>query len=389
MARGRAANGSGMQPRQRKDGLWEARFTVGIDPVSGKMIRKSVYGKTSQEVAEKLRAATASIDAGTYFEPQTMPLSVWLEIWLSEYCGAIKPGTLKAYSDNVRNHIRPRLGTVKLCELQPHTVQMFINGLQRGAKPLSAKTVRNIHGTLCKALSEAVRVRYIASNPASGCILPKVRHGDISPLEVEEIRLFTEAIKGNPSEDVFFVALNTGMRISEILGLRWSRVDFRKGTITVDAQLLFKMRAGTERTLGPTKNGTARTFKPAPVVMERLRDVQRRQKEMQLQAGPVWCNDLGLVFTNEIGQEIPHTTVEHRFHKLMQAIGLDGHRFHDLRHTFATEAIRAGVDVKTVSEMLGHASVAFTLDVYAGVTSAMMDDASSRLQALIMNRDGR
>ena len=388
MARGRAANGSGMQPRKRKDGTWEARFTVGADPTTGKTIRKSVYGKTAQEVAEKLRAATASIDAGTYLEPKTMPLSAWLEIWLNEYCGGIKPGTLKTYGDNVKNHIFPGLGAVRLCDLQPHTVQTFVNGLQRGRKPLSPKTVRNIHGTLCKALSEAARVRYIASNPAAGCILPKLQRGDISPFEVDEIRQFSNAIHGNPSEDIFFVALNTGMRLSEILGLRWSRVDFKKGTIKVDAQMLFKMGAQGERKLGPTKNGSARTFKSAPVVMERLRDVQRRQMEMQLHAGPVWCNPLDLVFTNAIGQEIPHTTVEHRFRQVMKAIGIEGHRFHDLRHTFATEAIRAGVDVKTVSEMLGHASVAFTLDIYAGVTSAMMEDASSRLQALITTRDG-
>ena len=247
---------------------------------------------------------------------------------------------------------------------------------------MAAKTIRNIHGTLCKALSEAVRVRYIASNPASRCILPKIQKGDIAPLEVDEIRRFMDAIKGNPSEDVFFVAINTGMRLSEILGLRWSRVDFKKGTIRVDAQMLIKRGKDTGRALGSPKNGLARTFKPASGVIDHLRDMQRRQKEMQLAAGPYWNNDLDLVFTDGLGQEIPHSTIEHRFARVMNSIGVSGHRFHDLRHTFATEAIRAGVDVKTVSEMLGHASVAFTLDVYAGVTSAMQDEAARRLQAL-------
>ena len=385
MARGRAANGSGMQPRQRKDGTWEARFTAGVDPVSGKTIRRSVYGKTSQEVAEKLRAATASIDAGTYLEPQTMPLSAWLDIWLAEYCGAIKAGTLKAYSDNVKNHIKPRLGAVRLCELQPHAVQMFVNGLQRGDKPLSAKTVRNIHGTLSRALSEAVRVRYIASNPAADCRLPKVGKGDIMPLEAEEITMFEDAIRGNPSEPVFFVALNTGMRLSEILGLRWSRVDFKKNTIRVDAQMLVA-RGGSVRTLGDTKNSLPRTFKVARGVMDCLRSVQRQQKEWKLQAGEVWQNDLDLVFTNEIGEGIPHNTIENRFRAIMRDLGITGHRFHDLRHTFATEALRAGINPKTISETLGHASVAFTLDVYAGVTAAMQDDAANRIQAAIESR---
>ena len=247
--------------------------------------------------------------------------------------------------------------------------------------------MKNVHGTLCKALSEAVRVRYIASNPANGCILPKVRRDDIAPLEAEEVTAFSEAIKGNPSEAVFFVALNTGMRLSEILGLRWSRVDFKNGMIKVDAQMLVKRGKDAERTLGTPKNGKPRTFKAAPVVLDCLKAVQRKQKEWRLQAGEAWNNALDLVFTNEAGQEIPHATIEHRFTRIMDSIGLEGHRFHDLRHTFATEAIRAGVDVKTVSEMLGHSSVAFTLDVYAGVTSAMQDEAANRLQALFTSRN--
>lgn len=384
MARGRAANGSGMQPRQRKDGLWEVRYCAGTDPGTGKPIRKSLYGKTSAEVAEKLRAVTASVDARTYLEPQRMPLGDWLEIWLNEYCGAIKAGTLKAYADNVKNHIKPALGAVRLCELQPHGVQRFVNGLQR--KALSPKSIKNIHGVLCKALSEAVRIKYLASNPASGCILPKVIREEIHPFEAEEISAFMNAIKGNPSEAIFFVALNTGMRLSEILGLRWKRVDLKKGTIAVDAQLLVKRGAGSTRELGLPKNSRPRSFKPAPAVMEALRSVGHRQMEWRLKAGEAWNNPLGLVFTNEMGQEIPHATVEHRFSRVLEAAGIKAHRFHDLRHTFTVESLRAGVDVKTVSEMLGHSSVSFTLDVYGHVTKAMQDEAANKLQSLILGR---
>ena len=384
MARGRATNGSGMQPRQRKDGLWEVRYSAGTHPGTGKPVRKSIYGKTAAEVAEKLRAVTASVDAGTYMEPQRMPLGDWLEIWLNEYCGAIKAGTLKAYRDNVKNHIKPALGAMHLCEIQPHDVQRFINRL--GKTKLSPKSIKNIHGVLCKALGEASRIKYIASNPASGCILPKAVREEIHPLEAEEISAFMGAIKGNPSESLFFVALNTGMRLSEILGLRWNRVDFKKGMIKVDAQLLVKRGKDTSRELGLPKNSKPRTFKPAPAVMDCLRAVERQQKEWRLKAGPNWDNALGLVFTNEIGQEIPHATVEHRFSRVLQSAGIEAHRFHDLRHTFTVESLRAGVDVKTVSEMLGHSSVSFTLDVYGHVTKAMQDEAANRLQAVILGR---
>ena len=389
MARGRAANGSGMQPRIRPDGRWEVRYKVGMDGKTGKAVYKSIYGKTSEEVVKKLREATAAIDAGIYTEPKKMRLNEWLDIWLSEYCLAIKAGTLKTYSDNCKNHIKPALGAIRLCELQPHDIQKFINSLQRckkGAKPLSAKMVKNIHGTLSKALSEAVRVHYIPSNPAADCNLPKVRKVEIHPLEGEQIRQFMEEIKGEPFEPIFFIALNTGMRLSEILGLRWSRVDFKKGIIKVDTQLLVKRGEGTERTLGTTKNGKARTFKTAPAVLDALKVVKQHQLETRLKSGELWDNTLDLVFTDERGHGLAHATVEHGFTRIMQRMGIE-RRFHDLRHTFATEAIRLGVDYKTVSETLGHYSVGFTMDTYAHATDMMQEDAAARLQRTILERN--
>lgn len=386
MARKRAANGSGLQPRLRSDGRWEARYQIGIDPATGKAIKRSIYANTSEECAKRLRAATAAVDAGTYIDPSRMTVKEWLNIWLNEYCGAIKPGTLKAYSDTVNNHIIPALGNFKICALQPHDIQRFINALQRGKKPLSAKTVKNIHGTLCKALSEACRVKYIASNPANGCVLPKAIQEEIHPFDAEEITAFMNAVKGNPSESVFFVALNTGMRLSEILGLRWSRVDFQKGTIRVDAQMLVKRGADAARELAPPKNNRPRTFAVAPAVIDRLRVVSALQKEWKNCAGPMWKDSQGLVFTNEIGEEIPHATIEHRFARVLAKAGIEDHRFHDLRHTFTVESIRAGVDVKTLSDMLGHRSVSFTLDVYGHVTNTMQMDAANKLQSVIVRR---
>ena len=381
MPRKRAANGSGMQPRKRKDGRWEVRYVAGINGKTGRAITKSLYGKTSAEVAEKLREVTASVDAGTYIEPQRMTLAAWLDIWTQEYCGDVKPGTLRDYKNHIENHIKPALGAIRLCELQPHDVQRFANALKKKSspktgRPLAPKTVKNIvQGTLCNALSEAVRIRYLPYNPASGCVLQKSAKAEIRPLEGEEITQFMQAIKGNPSEQVFYIALNTGMRLSEILGLRWSRIDWKKQTIKVDAQLLVKRGKGTERRLGPTKNGKAHIFK---VVMDVLKAARQQQLERKLKAGPVWSNPLDLVFTDEAGNSIPHATVEHRFTRIMQSLGLE-HRFHDLRHTFACESIACGISLKTLSEALGHHSVAFTLDTYAHVLDAMQDEAAARL----------
>lgn len=391
MPRGRAANGSGLQPRLRKDGRWEVRYSAGIDGRTGKPRIKSLYGTTSEEVARKLREVTASVDAGTFIEPKRMTLAVWLDRWLSDYTAGNKPGTLNDYKGHCDNHIKPALGAVRLCELQPHDIQAFANRLAKQpspktGKPLSAKTVRNIiQGTLSKALSEAVRIRYIPMNPAAGCILPKAGRREIQPLEGEQIAQFMQAIRGNPSEDLFFVAINTGMRLSELLGLRWSRVDWKAQTIKVDAQLMVKRGTGSDRALGTTKNGKPRTFKAAPAVMETLAKVRKEQLAHKVKAGQTWNNPLDLVFTDESGASIPHATVEHRLSRIMQGMGLN-RRFHDLRHTFATECLRIGVPAKTVSEYLGHSSVAFTLDQYTHVTGIMMDDASNRIQAVISER---
>lgn len=138
MPRKRAANGSGMQPRKRKDGRWEVRYVAGINGKTGRAITKSLYGKTSAEVAEKLREVTASVDAGTYIEPQRMTLAAWLDIWAQEYCGDVKPGTLRDYKNHIETHIVPALGAIRLCELQPHDVQRFANALKKKSSPKTA-----------------------------------------------------------------------------------------------------------------------------------------------------------------------------------------------------------------------------------------------------------
>lgn len=192
----RAADGAG-SIRQRPDGTWEARYTVGRDPGTGRQIRKSVYAGTQKDVRQKLAQAVAALDTGTYFEPSKMVLAQWIDIWLDEYMGDKKYLTVKHYKAQCAAHIKPSLGAVKLLELAPHTIQRFYNELllsgqkvirhdkdgkvekkngktQYDNAPMSAKSVRNIHGILTKALSTAVKVGYIRVNPADNVTLPRV-----------------------------------------------------------------------------------------------------------------------------------------------------------------------------------------------------------------------
>ena len=380
----RAAQGAGTI-RQRKDGRWEARYTVGRDPGTGKQVQRSVYGDTQQEVRKKLAQIIAALDAGTYKDPCKMTVGKWLDIWQRDYLGNVKPFTLRAYSDQIRNHIKPALGAVKLEALNTHTIQRFYNslGTEREGKPgLSPKTVKNIHGVLHKALQQAVAIGYIRFNPTDACTLPRAVKKELVPLDEEQSRAFLQVIQGQRYEDLFTFTLFTGLREGEALGLTWDCVDFNKGAILVKKQLQREKKKKGAYLFAPLKNDKARTITPAPWVMQLLRTHRARQAEQRLKAGPLW-EDSGLVFTNELGRHLAIHTVYKDFKRAVAAIGRPDARFHDLRHSYAVAAIRAGDDIKTVQGNLGHATAAFTLDVYGHVTQQMQQASAQRMEGYI------
>lgn len=380
----RAAQGSGTI-RQRKDGRWEARYTVGRDPGTGKQVQRSVYGATQQEVRKKLAQLTVEIDSGIYKEPCKMKVGEWLDIWVADYLGGVKPATAFLYGEQIRIHIKPALGSVKLEALTTPAIQRFYNqlGMEREGKAgLSPKTVKNIHGILHEALQQACKVGYIRFNPSDACTLPRVEKKEIRPLDEEQITAFLKAIEGHRHEILYKVALFTGMREGELLGLMWDCVDFEKGVVTVKRQLRREQKKGGTYYITTPKNDKPRTIAPAPWVMKLLRAQRSRQAEQRLKAGPLW-EDSGMVFTNETGGYLSYRTVYDCFKRVVAQIGAPATRFHDLRHTFAVASLRAGDDIKTVQGNLGHHTAAFTLDVYGHVTEQMKEDSAQRMEAYI------
>ena len=380
------ANGSG-SIRQRPDGRWEGRYSAGFDPGTGKQIQRSVYGKTQKEVRQKLNKIIAEIDEGAYVKPQKITLGAWLQVWLSEYTGNVKPFTQKAYEDRVRLHIIPALGAVKLTDLTSPMVQRFINGLSRDAgkrNALAPKTVKNIHGVLHRALLQAVKVGYIHSNPADHCTLPRIIRPNIKPLDDGKIAEFLEVASGTKYEPIFLIDLFTGLRQGEILGLTWDCVDFNSQTITVKHQLQREKVARGKYYLTSLKNDKTRMIRVAPTVMEVLRRRKAEQELERLAANDLWNEDIpGLVFENPTGGHLTHTTIRKHFKRIVAQIGMPEERFHDLRHSFAVASIQNGDDVKTVQENLGHHSAAFTLDVYGHVTDKMKNDSAKRMEEYI------
>ena len=378
------AKGSGTI-RKRSDGRWEARYTTGIDPKTGKQIQKSVYGKTQKEVRQKLTEITAELDAGTYQEPCKMTVDEWLDIWLKDYQIGVKPSTAYLYERQAKLYLRPELGSIPLESLKAHTIQHLYNKLSQehdGQPALSSKTIKNIHGVLHKALQQAVLLNYIRYNPTSACVLPKIIKKEIHPLTDQQTAQLLNLLKGSKYELPLTVDLFTGMREGELLGLMWDCVNFEKGTILIDKQLRKGQEKGGKYYFSPPKNNKSRTLTPAPYVMKLLRAQKIRQAEQKLMTGPAW-EDTGLVFTNEFGRYVSYRALYDSFKRMVNQIGVPAARIHDLRHTYAVNCIRAGDDIKTVQSNLGHATAAFTLDVYGHFTDDMRTASSQRMEGFI------
>ena len=378
----RAAQGDG-SIRQRPDGLWEGRYTLGADPGTGKQRRKSVYASTQAECRKKLREATEAVANGTYFEPAKITVAEWFNLWLAEYLGSVKHATAISYGQHVKNHVLPNIGAVKLADLRAPMIQRIYNNLQR--QGISPKTIKNLHGCIHKALEVAVRNDYIARNPADVCTLPRIEKSEIQPLDAPDIKKLLEALNGHKHEVLIKTAMFTGMRIGELIGLTWDCVDFENGVICVKKQLLRPRVKGEGYTYGTLKNDKPRTITPANAVRDMLRAHKRRQAQQRLLAGSAWDDGgfPGLVFTNELGGHLCHNHISKQLDKALEAAGIPKHRFHDLRHTYAVNSLRAGDDIKTVQENLGHHTAAFTLDMYAHSTETMKRESAKRMDAFI------
>ena len=367
--------------RKRSDGRWEARYTLGIDPKTGKQIQKSVYGKTQKEVRQKLTAITAEIDDGTYMDIPRLKTADWLNTWVTEYIGNVKSSTRKSYQDHVRLNIIPYIGNVPLSKVTAAMIQQMYNELQT-EKELSPKTIKNVHGVLHRALEQAQKMGYIRSDPLAAVTLPRIEKKQIKPLEDEELCAFLKEIRGSPYELVYFVTVFTGLRQGEVLGLTWDCVNFEKQTLLINKQH-GKKKGTREYCFSSLKNDRPRVIEAAEGVMDALKKQQLRQQRWAVRLKDGWDNPDSLVFTTETGRYLCNQTVYLAFKKIVRRLHLDATRFHDLRHTYAVNSLKSGDDIKTVQENLGHATAAFTLDVYGHVTKQMKRDSAQRMEQFI------
>lgn len=377
--------------RKRSDGRWEARYTLGIDPKTGKQIQKSVYGKTQKEVRQKLTAVTAEIDDGTYIPPDKTTVEQWLNIWLKEYMGDKKYGTVRHYKNACKYHIIPYIGQYRLSELKPYTIQALYNRLGReedDKKALSPKTIHNVHGVLSKSLNQAVWNEMIRSNPTQLTTRPRKTRKNITTLSDEQIQKFGALVEQDSYHAILKFILFSGVRESEAIGLTWDCIDFDRGTIRIYHQMLKRTKEAGGYTLASLKNDKERLLTPPPMLLSMLKEQKREQVEQRMKAGPAWRGwnsveeqKTGLVFTTEFGDHYCPQTVYAHFKKIARQIGAEKANVHSLRHTYAVLCLQNGDDVKAVQSNLGHATAAFTLDVYGHVSEKMKQDSANRMEA--------
>ena len=342
MKRNANGNGSVRKISVARDGktytYWQARYSAGFDPGTGKQKQHSITGKTQKEVLQKLKAATAAIDNGSYIEPSVMTVAQWLQNWSDNYLEGIKPSTAYLYRRSIELYLTPNLGAVKLCALKTQQIQSFYNDLLRpgkkNAEPLSPKTIKNIHGILHKALQQAVANGDIRQNPADACSLPKVVRKEMTVFDDDAAAAFLRAIDGHPHELLYKIALFTGMREGELLGLTWDCIDFANGTISVRQQARQEQKKGGQYYFSTPKNGKGRVLTVPQSVLALFRAQQDKQKEMVAYAGTAWDNVHNLVFTNAAGSFLSHRTVYDCFKRIVKSIGMETMRFHDLRHPY-------------------------------------------------------
>jgi integrase len=334
--------------------------------------RRYVSGKDRDEVRRKLTEAMANRDKGLIYHDENLTVAEYLDRWLADSVyGSVRASTFSRDKYLVANHIKPTLGRLKLKNLNALQVQSLYR--ERLVSGLSGSTVQKIHHVLHKALAQAVRWNLIPRNPADNAKAPTPTPKEMRPLSASEARKLLEAADGNRLEALYVLAIHTGMRRGELLGLKWADVDLENTTIRVRRTLT---RKGTGYVLGePKTKQSRRTIRLTEKAVQTLRSHQARRAQEKLRVGELY-QDQGLVFAGQGGSFINPSNLRQRsFAPLLKHAGLPRITFHDLRHTCASLLFQKNVHPKVVQELLGHASVAITLDTYSHMLPGMGGEA--------------
>jgi integrase len=353
--------------------------TVGKDD-AGKPIQlwRTVHGSQSEAERERTRILR-DYDAGSvHAASRKILLGDYLDDWLKHMRSRIRPTTWDRYRGLLDHHVLPLIGDVKLVDVKPRHVQVVVDRMvDGGAAP---RSVLQCYRVLSGALRQAVRWQMIGVNPAAAVQPPRISRADVTVPDSEQVTKILEAAKGTTMELPVLMAISTGMRRGELAGLRWSDIDKTPdGTVARVTGTLQRIDGRLQR-VEPKTDRARRTVALPQRLVDALDEHRREQTERRLAFGPGWAGN-DLILDRGDGEPYDPDTITHLFGRLALAAGVPGVRFHDLRHAYATTLLRRGVHPKIVSEALGHASTAFTMDTYSHVVPSMQRAAADAIDA--------
>jgi integrase len=369
------SNGEGTI-KKRTDGRWEGQYTLDFK-------RKSVYGKTQEEVRKKLNQVLYEIESGLYID-NTVTTGYWLNTWLYEYKkGNIKQKTFESYESLVRCHLIPAFQKIKLKDLTVDQVQRFVN--EKAKEGLSGRTIRYMRSTLHNALNQAMQNGLIFRNVAEAVKVTEKRQKERRILTRQEQKALIQALEGERKGFIVLFDLFTGLRCGELLGLRWCDVDMDKSTI--------KIRQNVQRLYGedgksrlvfntPKTKASNRTIPIIAEILEKLCKHRDEQLKERLLAGETW-EENDLVFCTQTGKPYDPRNLQTFIDRITTKIGIAHVNTHALRHAFATRALENGIQLKVVSDMLGHSGIQITADIYSHVSIEYMEAEMQKLRAII------
>jgi integrase len=377
--------------RERSPGSFELRYSLGTDPATGKRKIATTTVRGSMKVAAKeLRRLLSAIDNGDHVNPTRMTVRDWLAKWLLAVREEVAPGTHEFYAQIVERFLLPALGNLSIAKLGPAHIQECYSALAQGGrrdgKPggLSPQTRRHIHRVLNAALSRAVEQQLVGKNPCDAFRkrLVRIERRELSVLTAYQSTLLLDAIRSRRLYWPVLIALAAGARRGEILALRWRNVDLDARTIRIERSLEHTKDGLRFKT---PKSGKSRAVVLPGLAIDELRRLKREQAEELLRIG-VRLNGDTLICAKADGSAMLPRSLTHEFAKVSGKLqGVPRVRFHDLRHSHATQLLGAGIHPKVAQERLGHSSISVTMDLYSHASETMQAEAAERLDQLWHN----
>lgn len=366
---------------KRGDNSWTVRIFLGRDANGKRNYFNQTVRGTKKDAQKFLTAKLREKDLGVLIEPAAMPLREYLTRWLDEVAKPrLRARTHEQYTWLVKGYIEKALGTRRLSDVQPYDVQKFYSDLQK--QGLSGRTVRYTHNVLSSALKQAVRWKMISSNPCDHCDLPRHEKKEMKYLSSEQTSRFLSTAKQSKWFVLFLLAIETGMRPEEYFGLQWKDIDFDQGVLVVRRALVFVKGGGFIFTQ-PKTSRSSRNIPLSIRIISELKDYKRGQLQKRLILGSCYEN-YDLVFASGLGTPLSNKNIINRhFRPLLKKADLPQIRLYDLRHTTATLLLSANENPKIVSERLGHASIALTLDTYSHVLPSMQKSATAKMEKMM------